>query len=154
MGVFVVYWACALQLRRTGFFFCWYRTKLAIIISSSPGNVSSLFILCSNQFFTQQLLFISLFSSSMSNMFSLVGRRSRVLTSTRPSAIRYYSTVDSEPPRKSNKWLIVGTTALLGAVAYRYIEAQRRETERANAGELVWTDWAEWSKKKKSRQID
>jgi hypothetical protein len=73
----------------------------------------------------------------MSNMFSLVGRRSRLLTSTRPSAIRYYSTVDSEPPRKSNKWLIVGTTALLGAVAYRYIEAQRRETERANAGELV-----------------
>jgi hypothetical protein len=42
----------------------------------------------------------------------------------------------------------------LGAVAYRYIEAQRRETERANAGELVWMDWAEWSKKKKSRQID
>lgn len=67
----------------------------------------------------------------MSNMLSLVGRRS-LLTSTRP-AVRYYSTVDSEPPRRSNKWLILGTTALLGVVGYRYIEAQRRETERAHA---------------------
>jgi hypothetical protein len=67
----------------------------------------------------------------MSNMLSLVGRRT-LLTSTRP-AIRNYSTVDSEPPRRSNKWLILGTTALLGAVGYRYVEAQRRETERANA---------------------
>jgi len=68
----------------------------------------------------------------MSNMLSLVGRRG--LLSARPAA-RFYSTVDSEPPRRSNKWLILGTTALVGAVAYRYIEAQRREQERANAGE-------------------
>lgn len=66
----------------------------------------------------------------MSNLLGLAGRRRLLSTNT----IRYYSTVDSEPPRRSNKWLIIGSTALLGAVAYRYIEAQRRETERANAG--------------------
>ncbi|KAG2187228.1 hypothetical protein INT44_004900 [Umbelopsis vinacea] len=69
----------------------------------------------------------------MSNMLSLVGRRS--LLSTRPTA-RFYSTVDSEPPRRSNKWLILGSTALLGVVGYRYVEAQRREQERAKAGAI------------------